>query len=432
MEDGEARNDLRRRAPLKGFSPQAPVLVHRLVDARLLVTGRYGGSGEEVVEVAHEALLRLWPNLGQWIDLRRGALLTIRQLQADARTWLSKNENRSYLWSHERVREAAAALRQCPEERLTPEQQKFLGPILPERMIEDLKDPRTDHHQRRLIGERLDVFGDPRKGVEPDANGVPEIDWCDVAAGEVDVQTKRRLLPGTRLRRKRVERFRIARYPVTVAQYRAFLEAEDGWSNPRWWGDNDLYRDPDGKTYDVGRFGNHPAVYVNWFDAVAFCRWLGGRLQADLRLPDEWEWQQAATGGNAAYAFPWGANWDPKAEPQRANTFESRRRPRWACTRMAHRRCRSVRSTWRERSGSGARTSTTSRMSRNLVTTTSLPVCCAAGPGAAAGTTRARPTAAGPTRSSGTSASGFAWCFRRPSSFPDFLAAPRPAAPPAR
>ena len=30
--------------------------------------------------------------------------------------------------------------------------------------------------------------------------------------------------------------------------------------------------------YEFGRFGNHPAVYVSWFDAVAFCRWLSRRL----------------------------------------------------------------------------------------------------------------------------------------------------------
>jgi hypothetical protein len=45
-----------------------------------------------------------------------------------------------------------------------------------------------------------------------------------------------------------------------------------------WWGDSDgdpevaLYRDKDADTYELGRFGNHPAVYVSWFDAVALCR----------------------------------------------------------------------------------------------------------------------------------------------------------------
>ena len=117
--------------------------------------------------------------------------------------------------------------------------------------------------------------------------------------------------------------FQIGRYPVTVGRYRAFLDAADGWCDQGWWG-NDLYRDSDGTTYEFGRFGTHPAVYVSWFDAVAFCRWLSRRVGLDIRLPDEWQWQLAATGGDDRNVFPWGADWDVNQEPWRANTFESR------------------------------------------------------------------------------------------------------------
>jgi formylglycine-generating enzyme required for sulfatase activity len=166
-------------------------------------------------------------------------------------------------------------------------------------------------------------LGDPRPGVGIDTDRTPAIDWRAVPGGEVAIQVDRLLLGGTKPRRKQVGGFHIARYPVTAGQYRAFLDAEDGWRDRRWWAD-DLYRDPEGDSYEVGRYANHPALYVNWFDALAFCRWLGRRLGLELRLPDEWEWQQAATGGDAARSFPWGADWDPKREPHRANTFESR------------------------------------------------------------------------------------------------------------
>ena len=40
---------------------------------------------------------------------------------------------------------------------------------------------------------------------------------------------------------------------------------------------------------------NHPAINVSWYDAMAFCRWLGRRLALgdgeQIRLPTEWEWQ---------------------------------------------------------------------------------------------------------------------------------------------
>lgn len=43
-----------------------------------------------------------------------------------------------------------------------------------------------------------------------------------------------------------------------------------------------------------------------------------------MRLPDEWEWQRAATAGDDANVYPWGRDWDPGEEPFRVNTFESR------------------------------------------------------------------------------------------------------------
>jgi formylglycine-generating enzyme required for sulfatase activity len=54
-------------------------------------------------------------------------------------------------------------------------------------------------------------------------------------------------------------------------------------------------------------------------EAVAFCRWLSARLGYEIRLPTEWEWQRAATGGNPDNVYPWGAEWDNDC----ANTYES-------------------------------------------------------------------------------------------------------------
>jgi formylglycine-generating enzyme required for sulfatase activity len=52
---------------------------------------------------------------------------------------------------------------------------------------------------------------------------------------------------------------------------------------------------------------------------MAFCRWLSDQRGFTIRLPTEWEWQQAATGGNPENGYPWGKNF----ESQRCNTFES-------------------------------------------------------------------------------------------------------------
>jgi formylglycine-generating enzyme required for sulfatase activity len=288
------------------------------------------------VSLIHETLIRskglddqgrpqpYWPMLWDYIEAYQDRAARREQLRVDTSTWLEHDRAASYLWSHERVRELVATLRKPgPRLLLSAEETEFLGPIDAETMLAELQEPDTDHKRRALIGERLAVLGDPRPGVGVGPDGLPVIDWCPVPGGEAAIQVQRRFLWGTRAMVRPVADFHISRYPVTVAQYRAFLEAEDGWRDARWWAE-DLYRDPEGDSYDVGRFGSHPAVYVSWFDTVAFCRWLSHRSGLAVRLPDEWEWQHAATLGDPERIFPWGPDWDPKEEPFRANTFESR------------------------------------------------------------------------------------------------------------
>jgi hypothetical protein len=157
---GEARADLRRRARLGELGEAGQAVARRLADQRLLVTSRDWTSGDELVEVAHEALLRHWPKLEDWIDARRGALLTVRQLQADTQSWLARHKSPSYLWSHERAREAASALEQLGKEVvLSSAEREFLGPVNPAAMLEELGRPEMPHRRRALIGERLDSLG---------------------------------------------------------------------------------------------------------------------------------------------------------------------------------------------------------------------------------------------------------------------------------
>ncbi len=158
-----------------------------------------------------------------------------------------------------------------------------------DRRLQETDNSATSHEQRAVIGVRLSLLGDPRPGVGLWQDGLPDIVWCRVPKGEVTLEEDAGIF--------RIDKpFCIAKYPVTYIQYRAFLEAKDGYVNSKWWQGLRLKVDKPGKQFN--RRDNHPAESLCWFEAVAFCNWLSEKRSYEIRLPTEWEWQQAATGGN--------------------------------------------------------------------------------------------------------------------------------------
>jgi hypothetical protein len=67
---GDKTDDTRRRATLDELDAAGRSLVRKLAgpEARLLVTGRDAAAQHETVEVAHEALIREWERLQEWVD----------------------------------------------------------------------------------------------------------------------------------------------------------------------------------------------------------------------------------------------------------------------------------------------------------------------------------------------------------------------------
>jgi DNA-binding SARP family transcriptional activator/WD40 repeat protein len=78
---GEGDSAARRRVPLTSFAGQEVLVLEHLVEARLLTVH------DNAVEVAHEALLREWPRLQQWLDEDRDARRLRAHLAVAARDW---------------------------------------------------------------------------------------------------------------------------------------------------------------------------------------------------------------------------------------------------------------------------------------------------------------------------------------------------------
>lgn len=120
-----------------------------------------------------------------------------------------------------------------------------------------------------------------------------------------------------------VPSFSMATTPVTVAEYRAFVDdggydderlwSAEGWAwrrqhgidGPAYWrrGGDGWQRRICHLWQPIETTADHPMVHVSWWEADAYCRWAG------RRLPTEPEWELAATrapDGSRQPWFPWG------------------------------------------------------------------------------------------------------------------------------
>jgi len=196
-------------------------------------------------------------------------------------------------------------------------------------LMAELNHPASPHDKRAEVGVRLAELGDPRPGVGLAPNGLPLFTWLHVKGGETVLEPFQQAF--------QVEAFYVSRYLVTFQQFRIFLEAPDGYADPVWW--QDLPGRESEPPMQGNAIDNHPAESLSWVDAMAFCRWYVHQIQQfpeeeaandpilrlvheagwEIRLPTEWEWQQAATGGHPDNVYPWGEEQDDN----RANTAES-------------------------------------------------------------------------------------------------------------
>lgn len=180
-----------------------------------------------------------------------------------------------------------------------------------------LRAPSQPASTRASAGTALDVVGDPR--FDPDSWQLPreelwgfvEIPAGKFLMGSVPAQDGHATEVEQSQHEVSVDEFLIGRYPVTRAQFAAFVSSAG-------------FAVSDEQCF-AGR-GNHPITRINWDETEAYCRWLDKRLREShhtpaelkqrllnqgwkVRLPSEAEWEKAARGTDGRI-YPWGNAFD--------------------------------------------------------------------------------------------------------------------------
>jgi tetratricopeptide (TPR) repeat protein len=110
---GEGTEDTKRRASMQellsfsGKSTAEEDIIQKLADASLLTTEGNLTDKDAFVEVAHEALIRGWPRLRNWIDADRAGLRVRTRLSEASREWETASYDAAYLYSGTRLTVAA-------------------------------------------------------------------------------------------------------------------------------------------------------------------------------------------------------------------------------------------------------------------------------------------------------------------------------------
>jgi hypothetical protein len=154
---GEGAEDTRRRVPLDKLRPDDPARLaatETVLDA--LARARLVTADGEAAQVTHEALIREWPALGEWLRDEREALRLERRLEEAAAVWDAGGREADYLYGGAQLA-AARAWAMGHEANLTGTMRAFLDAATAEEQREAAEQERAQQeklaHAQRLAEE---------------------------------------------------------------------------------------------------------------------------------------------------------------------------------------------------------------------------------------------------------------------------------------
>jgi formylglycine-generating enzyme required for sulfatase activity len=315
---GENADYTRRRASLDDLGTNADILINQLTRERLLVSNQDKESGKNTLEVAHEALIRDWPQFQQWLNEDRDFLLWRERLRNAREEWLRSQDSEALL-DGQRLLDARRWLK-LKQEVLNEQEQSFIRRsithlrwaalrtlsliIVPLVMVVAFFMWSSNNGLSPKSGWGIVLAKAGILTLQPEMVVIPPDKDCQkqpcefrMGSTESDLQANKNEQPQHPVRFSNP--FKISRYEVTFDEYQVFaylIASDDGCMdkhpveaiNDNGWGKS-----------------TRPAINVSWQDAQCYAQWLSKKTKKNYHLPTEAQWEYAARAGTTSDYY-WG------------------------------------------------------------------------------------------------------------------------------
>jgi formylglycine-generating enzyme required for sulfatase activity len=298
-------------ARLEEIPPGSRAIVTRLIDARLLVADRR--SGADIVDVAHESLLRQWPALTEWLKADTADLQSVDAVDRAAGEWARNGQNDAWLDHRaERLRAAErvsmrpdfrkrlgdaglAYIEACRRREAAERRKKALAYSLVGCLSLAVLGGLAAMKYRQPLQDRLfwlrsvhALTAEKERALKPldrfsECGDCPAMVVVPTGSNTIGSTVRPDEQPPHTVTISRA--FAVGRYEVTFTEWDAC--ATNGGC-------------PAGRDQGWGR-NTQPVINVSWSDAQRYVAWLNRVTGAHYRLLSEAQWEYAARANSRTY-----------------------------------------------------------------------------------------------------------------------------------